>query len=259
MAAALAGAKGLRMHTLARIVIAVAALGTVACTGNPDVGDQAYKQGSLGNGGFLFGCADGVACKPFSGDAKKFPTNGVAAGSTFGVRFVASSDQHSDVVVPAIVNFDTDDTTYNGVTVGGLEPFFTEAPTSNGGILASQVGAGTLMARKSDGTILDFISLRVVKAVKLVVYDASQTSPLDVTTLSLAKGGQKQLRVVGQDVGTNNLAGSIQTAWSVDNTAVATVDHTDDGVATFAGVSTGTATATLTGGGLSRTVSVEVK
>lgn len=246
--------------TLARamakaLVGAAFAIIALGC-GEPAAGDPAYKNGDLGKGGFLFGCADGVACRTFSGDAAKFPKK-VASGSTFAVRFVANEDMGGG----NIVDFDTSDTEYNGTHVEGVAPFFTRAP-GIGIAAATRPGIGTLVARTSDGTVIDVTALTIVKPAKLVVYEADATSATtSVTTLSLSAKDSvgKRLRIVAQNAASDILAGSITHAWTFDPPNIARVDRKDDGVSTFVGLKAGTTTATVTGAALTATVTVEVK
>ncbi|MFO0734242.1 MAG: hypothetical protein U0270_00105 [Labilithrix sp.] len=232
--------------------IAVIALGC----GEPAKDDPAYKAGDLGKGGFLFGCADGVACRTFfSSDSERFP-KGLASGSTFGIRFVANEDMGD---APTIT-FDDLGTEYKGTHVEGLTPFFGKAPGL--GIAALRPGIGTLVARTSDGTLIDTTSITISKTTKLVVYDADDDKAVSVTAITLDAGGGgsgKRLRIVGQAAGGQNLAGSISHSWTFDPPDVASVDSKNDGVSTFVGEKVGKTTATVTGAGVTATISIEVK
>jgi hypothetical protein len=242
------------VKTTIGVAIAIIAIGC----GDPAPGDPAYKNGELGKGGFLFGCADGAACKPFSGkDTKTFPKAGVAEGATFGMRFVATGDQ-GDL---AGIDFTNDDTEYKGNHVEGLSPFFGKA--SGVGIVGLKAGIGTLVARRaSDGAIIDYTTLTITKPAKLVVYDAdasSVTTSITSLTLNVSDSKGKRVRIVAQTATAENLAGSITHAWTFAPADIARVDSSADGVATFVGQKAGTTTATVTGGGLTQTVTVEVK
>lgn len=236
------------------LAIAIIAIGC----GNPSPGDPAYKNGELGKGGFLFGCADGAACKPFSGkDTKTFPKAGVAEGSTFGMRFVANGDQ-GDI---ANIDFTNDDTEYKGNHVEGLSPFFGKA--SGVGIVGLKAGIGTLIARRaSDNAVIDYTTLTITKPAKLVVYDADASSTatsISQLTLKLSDSTGRKIRILAQSASAENLAGSINHAWTFDPPDIAKVDSSADGVATFVGLKAGTTTATVTGAALTQTISVEVK
>ena len=56
-----------------------------------------------------------------------------------------------------------------------------------------------------------------------------------------------------------NLAGSISHSWTFDPPDVASVDSKNDGVSTFVGEKVGKTTATVTGAGVTATISIEVK
>lgn len=240
------------VKTIIGAAIAIIAIG---CSGNPGAGSEAYKQGDLGKGGFLFGCSDGAACRSFSGDAAKFPKTGVASGSTFGVRFVANENMGRT----GTIDWSSYSTEYEGTHVTGLTPYLNAATGSFGGIAAIQPGIGTLVARTADGSVIDVISLPIVKAAKLAIYDADDDNAVSLQKVSLGVGDTKKLRIVAQSAGNVKLAGSLTQAWTSDAEDIANVEDQTDGVATFAARKVGTANFTVTAGGLTQSIPVEVK
>lgn len=237
--------------SIMRAAVLASALVAIACTGNPPAGSASYKTGSLGNGGFVFACTDGVACDEFStGFAANFPQDGVALGSTFNIYFVPKDDQDQ----PA---FSTPSDAI-GVTVSGLEPFFNGGPE---GITANiREGYGAIVAEQANATVVDFISLQVVKPASITIYNATATGndATDVgATFSLKQGESHPFRAVAKSQAGAILAGSLNSSWkSADETIFAVA--TSAGVATLSGLKAGTANLTLLSATLTRTLAVTV-
>jgi hypothetical protein len=234
------------------IAVALLAASATACT-NPVPGSDAYKEGELGNGSFLFACDDGLACLPYSGDAQKFP-KAIATGATFDVRFVAKNQQGSIIII--------NDHTYEGVRTSGLGPYVSDGAT--GGFVAEQPGFGTIFARDSHNTIIDYVTINIVKPDSLVVYDANTgvsfaKDPPRIQSVSMAVEDRKSFRVVAAR--TNEpVAGSIPVEWSSDHPEYVEIESYTSHVATVHAKQAGTATLTAKGGGtLEKTINVEVK
>ena len=234
-------------------VAGATALLAAACTGNPPPGDSAYKTGSLGNGGFVFACSDGVACSEFStGDAKDFPKNGVALGSTFNISFVPNDAMNAS----AINGTPADD---KDIAVSGLGPFFSGGPD---GILASdREGYGAIVAEHANGVVVDFVNVRIAKPSNLEIYETTSifgNAAKDVgASLTLKVGDTKRLRTVAMDAASNVLAGSLRSEWSSNAENVFRVSVTN-GVATVQALAAGSAVLSVTGGTFTRTVPVTV-
>lgn len=239
------------MMRAAVVACALVSAASVACTGNPPPGDSSYKTGSLGNGGFVFACSDGVACNLFStGYAKDFPKDGVALGSTFNIYYVPKDDQSQ----PAL-NTPTDAL---GVTVKGLAPFFVGG---TGGITATErEGFGAIVAQDANGVVADFISLEIVKPDALTIYSAADSTAKDAQdigqTFSLKVGDTHQFRAVAKRGGAI-LAGSLNSEWQSSDPSVFDV-ATSGGVATLTAFKAGNATLTLVSAKFTRTLAVTV-
>lgn len=228
-------------------------LALAACGTNPESGSPAYKAGELGNGGFLFACdnGDGVAClSAESGDAKKFPAR-IATGATFDVRFVEKNAQGTVVGI--------DERRYSGVTTEAVAPFIGRGGQ---GFTALRPGYGTIVARDSAGTIVDFATLTIVRPTRFIVYrdsDSGSRAPAPIELLTLSLGGSALVRVVAADsMGT--IAGSIPVAWSRGTDDVVSVEPDEDGSFRLGAGKEGSAILTVDGaGGLSTQFTVVVK
>lgn len=235
-------------------MVAVAALGAsgalAGCNDNPAPGSAAYKEGELGNGDFLFACDDGVACLPYSGDAKRFPKQ-IATGSNFDVRFVAKGQQGTTINI--------DGKQYDGVTVEAVAPYVSKAP---GEFAAVKPGYGTVIARDSAGTVIDYVTLKIVPPDDLIVYDANYDAargddPPRIQSITLKVEEAPRYRVVAE-YGGNAAAGSIPVKWESKNPAVVAVESYANGVVNLRAKSAGTAEITATGASLEKTIEVEV-
>jgi hypothetical protein len=225
-------------------MIVCAAATLIAC-GNPPAGSPEYKQGALGNGGFLFQCGDSVACDRWSdGNAKDFPSQ-IATGSTFQLRFVAAQDQGD-------LNADSQ----QGTTLRPLPPYVSSGPE---GFTMLKPGLGTVIARNAAGSVIDYVTLRIVKPDALVVYAAEYKgdSPPPIESLTLASSNRRSLRTVGQ-WNKQALAGSIHIEWTSSDDNVIGVESYTGGVVTLLAKKAGTATLTAAGAALTKTISVQV-
>lgn len=225
--------------------LVVSALFLAACS-TPFGDDDAYREGTLGNGGFLFSCDDSVACSRWNNNAKEFPTM-ITTGSSFSLSYVASEDQGDVLVNPE----------YPGMTLEAVGPYMGQGPD---GFAALKPGYGTVIAHDRDGRVIDYVTLHIVKPDALVVYDAAYkgTEPIPIDSLSLVANERKQYRTVGE---TNHeaSAGSIRVEWVSDNPAVVKVESYKSGVVTLRAIAAGKATITASGAALEKTIPVEVK
>lgn len=247
---------------LSGAVVVLASL--AACTNSGDVkpNSPAYKGGELGNGGFTFACADTAqAClQPTSGDAKAFPA-GVARGTTFRVRYIPKPELKSSI------NIEIDDTSGSASAnasagnVGTLAAVGTKfLDKQSNGFLAKAAGTGTIVARDATGSLIEFTTIPIREAAKLLVYDAgttSQSAP-SVRSVSMKIGEQKSFRVVAQDATQQNLGGSFLTTWKSQDANVADVESQEGGVVNLVARKAGPTTLTVEGLTLSTSLSVEV-
>ncbi len=234
--------------------IALAVAFAAGCNGNPGAGSAAYKEGELGNGAFLFACDDGVACLPYSGDAKKFPT-AIATGSTFDVRFVDKDQQGTSTLTVG-------EKKYEGIKPMPVEPFITAEPS--GGFLAKKAGYATIMARDATNTVVDYVTVKVVQPKELAVYDATATgyTAKNLTRIQSVRIGledRRSYRVVatpgqGQDA----LAGSIPVEWTSDDPSIVEIESYSQRVVNIHALKSGTTTLTAAGAGLEKKLTVEV-
>ena len=219
-----------------RAIICAGGLALAACNSVPT--GASVAPGQLGNGGFAFECDDSVACDRYSHTAKTFP-DAVALGSTFRVRYVAkgSSDATS-------------------VTVGSVGDWFTPALR---GLSAQKKGWGTFVARDNAGKILDFVTVPVVSADQIVVYDAAYVgdTPTRVTSVKLGVGDTKSFRALARR-GTDDLAGMLAYDWSAPATGVVQIDAQASGKVAITGIGAGTTRVTVEGASYKQTLDVEV-
>ena len=233
------------------VVLALAVAMLAGCNGDPAHGNPAYKAGVLGNGDFLFACDDGVACLPYSGDAKLFP-KAIATGATFNVRFVAK-DQEGNVIT-------IDGKKYEGITSDAIAPYVSNTPD---GFAAEEPGFGTIIVHDSRGYVVDYVMLTIVKPDDLVVYAAdynatSSARPPQVVSATLPVNGTASYRVVSS-FGGNTIAGSIPVDWSSESPDIVAVETFSDHVVNVRAKKAGTAKLTVSGGGpLAKTISIEV-
>lgn len=239
---------------IASVVVVAFSVGTLAgCSGHPPAGSPAYEEGELGNGDFLFVCDDGVACLPYAGAAKNFP-NAIATGSTFDIRFVGKGQQGPVVII--------NEKRYEGLTSVGLPPFIGAA--AEGGFAALEPGYGTIMVRDSGGTVIDYVTLKIVKPNDLVIYDASYDSSRgkgDITRLqklNLSVDEKSSYRVVAE-YNNDPIAGSIPVKWTSDNPEIVEIESYSRRVVNVRAKQLGTATITADGAGLKKSIEVEVK
>jgi len=226
-------------------MVLLAAVG-VGCS-DPAPGDPAYRQGELGNGGFLFACDDSVACDRWStNNASDFPKR-IATGSVFNLRFVAREDQGG---------FDLDGPETDGVTLQALEPFVGRGPE---GFAALRPGYGTVMAKRANGAVVDYATLTIVQPNALVVYPAGYrgTTPERIETITIKVGETRAYRVVAEDANREAIAGSIRMAWSSAAPERLTVLYTNR-VATVTAKGVGKTTLKAEGAALVRDIDVEV-
>jgi hypothetical protein len=242
--------KGLKATMVAAMALSFACMALSGCNDNPAPGSTAYKEGELGNGDFLFACDDGVACLPYSGDAKKFPT-AIASGATFDVRFVAKNQQGTSITI--------DEKRYDGITTVGLAPYVSSGPS---GFSASKPGFGTILVRDSGGTVIDYVTLKFVKPDTLVVYDAAYDvgrgkEPPAIQALNLKVDDASSYRVVAQ-YNRESIAGSIPVEWESESPDIVEVESYTRGVVNLRAKGAGKTTLVANGGGLAKTINVEV-
>ena len=231
--------------------LALAMGGVLAgCSSNPSPGSGAYKEGELGNGDFLFACDDGVACLPYSGDAKKFPGQ-IATGSNFDVRFVSKDQQGPDIFI--------DNKRYEGVVAQPLEPYVSKGPE---GFTAKKPGWGTIVVQDSKGTLIDYVTIKIVQPNDLIIYEAGYDvsrgkEPPRVQAMNLKVGDAQSYRVVAE-YAAEPAAGSIPVKWESNDPATIQVESYTRGVVNLRAKKAGKTTVTATGAALEKQIDVEV-
>lgn len=233
---------------IATVALSVGAL--AGCSGNPAAGSEAYKEGELGNGDFLFACDDGLACLPYSGDAKRFP-EAIASGATFDVRFVAKNQQGSVIVIK--------DKRYEGIKTVAIGPYVSQGPD---GFAAVKPGYGTVMVRDSGGTVIDYVTMKIVKPDGLIVYDANYDvakgdNPTRIQALNLKVDQTPSYRVVAE-YNLKAVAGSIPVEWTSDASDVVVVESYSDRVVNLRAKGVGKTKIKADAGGLVKEIDVEV-
>ncbi len=230
------------------IALSVGAL--AGCNGNPAAGSAAYKEGELGNGDFLFACDDGVACLPYSGDAAKFPRQ-IATGSNFDVRFVSKNQQGTVITI--------NDKRYEGITADPVEPYVSKGPD---GFTAKKPGYGTILVHDSKGTVIDYVTLKIVQPNDLIVYEASYDAsrgkePPRIQTMNLKVGANPQYRVVATYTD-EPAAGSIPVRWESRNNGVVEVESYSRGLVNLRAKGEGSTEVVASGAALEKVIHVEV-
>ncbi|OJY25133.1 MAG: hypothetical protein BGO98_09040 [Myxococcales bacterium 68-20] len=233
---------------IATVTLSIGAL--AGCSGNPTAGSEAYKEGELGNGDFLFACDDGLACLPYSGDAKRFP-DAIASGATFDVRFVAKNQQGPVIVIK--------EKRYEGIKTVAIGPYVSQGPD---GFAAVKPGYGTVMVRDSGGTVIDYVTLKIVKPDALIVYDANYdvakgNVPPRIQALNLKVDQTPSYRVVAE-YNLKAVAGSIPVEWTSDASDVVVVESYSDRVVNLRAKGVGKTKIKADAGGLVKEIDVEV-
>lgn len=238
----------------AGLVLAMVAAMAGCTPSGPNENSAAYVAGKLGNGGFTFKCDESVTCDGYN-DAKTFPT-GVAAGSTFSMRYLAKNYVNGNVNNDGVINVSGDSDPSVGVTLKSVGGFL--APKGAGGqFSAEREGFATVVAMDGSGVVQDFVSVHVQKPDGIAVAETSSPN-INLTTLTLKVGESKTVRAVGQKDHVN-LAGALNYDWTADNNDIATVVQTTGrGEATVTGNKAGDVNYTLAGGGFSQTFKVTV-
>lgn len=230
-----------------RRVFAIAMFGVVAASGC-SASDGGYKPGELGNGGFYFSCDNAVSCARYSNDAAKFP-KAVSLGSTFTMRFVttASNDSH--------ITFD-DKAPDRGITIKPAGEFISRGPN---GMVAVKSGYATVTSRDAAGQLVDFVTIRVAKPEKLVVYPADDVTdtPQHVDSVTVGLGERRTYRAFAQEKG-QVLAGTLQVEWKSADTRIVDIELLD-GKATIVPRAAGKTNLVATGGTFAQEIPIEVK
>jgi len=168
--------------------------------------------GELGNGTFWALCDDGAVCDSNERFYAEFPKR-IAEDSTLRVRFVPNSKQANAAPVAS------------HVLVAGASL----RQEGDGGLRGKVAGWGTIMAKATSGTLLDYLSLQVVTPSKILIYSqdgrdavTAFRTPMAVEKASL---GTHETLTLGAAPATANelLGGSPDVEWSVEPPDVATI------------------------------------
>jgi hypothetical protein len=187
--------------------------------------------GALGNGGFTYSCTGGgdAMCRRFDGDAT--PPSQIAVGSRFGLFYTPDSSQQNKgsgtptvvAASPAMASFQ--DTSFTAATAG----------------------QSAFLARRDDGTVVDFLMIDLVPVDHFEV----------PTGLELAMLGSSSVTVTPQSVAGETIGGSLSYVWSSSPDNVVNITPSGN-TAQIVGVSPGTAEVTVQAGGAISTFAVTV-
>ena len=226
-------------------------IGTLAgCSGNPAPGSAAYKEGELGNGDFLFACDDGAACLPYSGDAAKFPAQ-IATGSNFDVRFVSKGQQGTVITI--------NNKRYEGIVAQPIEPYVGKGPE---GFTAKKPGYGTILVQDGKGTVIDYVTIKIVQPNDLIIYDADYDvsrgkEPPRIQAMNLKVGAAQSYRVVAE-YAAEPAAGSIPVQWESDDPETVQVESYSRGLVSLRAKKAGKTKVKASGAALEKQIDVEV-
>jgi hypothetical protein len=120
-------------------------------------------------------------------------------------------------------------------------------------------GYGTVVVRDVSGSVIDYVTLKIMKPDALVVYAAEYkgTNPPPVDSLTMKVSDRKSFRTVGQK-DLNALAGSINIEWTSSDPNLVQVESYVGGVVNIVAKARGAATLTAAGAALTKTIPVTV-
>lgn len=221
---------------------AIGLLGLVGCSSS-----AAQQSGELGNGTFAYPCdSSTLTCDP-NGHAQPFPT-AVASGAKFRIDFQRPGNKANiDTLLPI------------------SKQIIDIAP--DGLFTANRAGWGGFVAKNPGGQLVDFSEVRIVKASE-VWLNAHSEDPLttdqnDFQTLTISLGAVSQatyaltanLHSSTKEV----LSGEVDFEWKVTDPTVFSITNPKGHNATITGLKAGTSTLTVSGAGVTKITSVQVK
>jgi hypothetical protein len=229
----------------AHAVTATGAAGLLALIGCSSAGPTVT--GELGNGTFAYPCDTSTLSCDADNHATPFPT-AVASGAKFKIDFQRPDNKANiESVLPI------------------SKQIIDVAP--DGYFTANRAGWGGFMAKNPGGQLVDFSEVRIVKAGS-VWLNAHSDDPLvtdqnDFQTLTITTGGISQATYnISANLHSSTkelLAGEVDFEWKVTDPTVVEITNPSGHKATITGKKAGTTTLTVSGAGVTKTVSVQVK
>ncbi len=229
----------------AHVVTTTGAIGLLAMLGCSS--SAANQTGELGNGTFSFPCDSSTLNCDVDNHAQPFPT-AVASGAKFRVDFQRPGNKANiDTLLPI------------------SKQIIDIAP--DGLFTANRSGWGGFVAKNPGGQIVDFSEVRIVKASE-VWLNAHSDDPLttdqnDFTTLTITLGGVSQatynLRANLHSSTKEVLSGEVDFEWKVTDPTVFSITNQKGHNSTITGLKAGTSMLTVSGAGVTKTASVQVK
>lgn len=233
------------VKSAAHAVTAIGATGLLVLVGCSS--SAAQQSGELGNGTFSYPCdSSTLSCDP-EGHAQPFPT-AVASGAKFRVDFQRPGNKANiDTLLPI------------------SKQIIDIAP--DGLFTANRAGWGGFVAKNPGGQIVDFSEVRIVKASEVWLNahsdDGLVADQNDFTTLTITLGGVSQatfnLRANLHSSTKEVLSGEVDFEWKVTDPTVFSITNQKGHNATITGLKVGTSTLTVSGAGVTKTASVQVK
>ena len=233
------------VKSAAHAVTAIGGTGLLVLVGCSS--SAAQQSGELGNGTFSYPCdSSTLSCDP-EGHAQPFPT-AVASGAKFRVDFQRPGNKANiDTLLPI------------------SKQIIDIAP--DGLFTANRAGWGGFVAKNPGGQIVDFSEVRIVKASEVWLNahsdDGLVADQNDFTTLTITLGGVSQatfnLRANLHSSTKEVLSGEVDFEWKVTDPTVFSITNQKGHNATITGLKVGTSTLTVSGAGVTKTASVQVK
>jgi hypothetical protein len=217
-----------------------AALALVACTPDPPNAPP-VGNGALGDGTFAYSCATpgDAFCSDAAGadpGAAQLPA-GIAADATFGLAFTGAPGTGAGTT-----------------TLAPDAAFFDVAP--DGTLHAKAVGYGAVLARDTNGNVVDFVNLEVHLVSSLAIHDAPPSGA------AISVGAALPIRAEALDATSAPLAGTLAFQWESSDTTILTVTAVDTdqkrGGATLHAIAPGTAHVHVFASNTTGTVDVQV-
>ena len=216
-----------------------ALLGLGACVIDEDVDDRPARPGELGAGDFIYVCV---------GDSDPFCANGavadtfperIAVGARFSLDFNPNDTFFSDGVALRI------DAPNTAVVRRELDAFFIQ-----------QAGYQVFLAVTNDSEVYDIQHILAANIDRIAVRTMDSE---DLDTIRLEVGESITVSAVPQDALRSTLAGSLDYAWSTEDSSIAEVSTIDEDFdVTIEALDVGTTVLSIETGGFVQQVTVEV-
>lgn len=226
-------------------ITAIGAIGLMVLVGCSS--SAATQTGELGNGTFAYPCDSSTLTCDADNHAQPFPT-AVASGAKFRVDFQRPGNKANiDTLLPI------------------SKQIIDIAP--DGLFTANRSGWGGFVAKNPGGQIVDFSEIRIVKASEVWLNahsdDGFTQDQNDFTTLTISLGGVSQatFRLTANLHSSTKelLSGEVDFEWKVTDPTVFSITNQKGHNSTITGLKAGTTTLTVSGAGVTKTTSVQVK